>query len=194
MGLSMGMDKPIKAQARRPLTKDLSSYYQTTPEMLRRGLQSGVELGRLRRMLYLWIVKSKSDKDRDTYKGVEKCEKETRHWAEVVLKEYKSRMDVDKKFTRLRTDLFLDLSIGKEMDLVDGDKTISGDGRPAKRSLERWERVDEQNAALKLRDVEGAYPTQVTWVTVNVTGEIISQLESQGIFFHGEKYVWTDQA
>ena len=64
--------------------------------MLRRGLQSGVELGRLRRMLYLWIVKSKSDKDRDTYKGVEKCEKETKHWAEVVLEEYKSRMDVDK--------------------------------------------------------------------------------------------------
>jgi hypothetical protein len=75
----------------------------------------------------------------------------------------------------LRTDLFLDLSVGKKLDLVDGVGTIS------QYYLERWERVDEQYAELKLVYLEGA--CQEKWFRVNVTGEIISNLRSQGIFF-----------
>ena len=60
--------------------------------------------------------------------------------------------------------------------------------RPAKLRLEWWVRINDQSANFRVRGAVQANPIEKRWLTVYMTGEIISTLESQGIFFHGKTF------
>jgi hypothetical protein len=64
---------------------------------------------------------------------------------------------------------------GEELDLfIDGYGLANEDGQSPR--LEWWGRLDEESAALEVRDTVGVGRQLI----VNVTGEIISKLETQG--------------
>jgi hypothetical protein len=94
---------------------------------------------------------------------------------------------VDEMVARLRSDLFLDLFTGEELDLlVDGQVLVNEVGQPARFRLEWWARIDDQSAKLKLKGAVQAGPNQDKWLIVDTTGNIINKLESQGIFFRAK--------
>jgi hypothetical protein len=191
------MDDGIRTEARiinkgfaLLLAQELSRYYQTEVEVQVRKLQSWVEFGRLRRMFCWWIDKSRMNKDSKIYQAVKQCEEETTMHGNVLLEDYESRLKGDKAgdpmIARLRTDLFLDLCIGKELDvLIDGNGMVNKHGQLARSRLVWWIKIDDQSAILTIRGAAEAVLNQERSLTVNITGDIISKLRSQGIFFHG---------
>jgi hypothetical protein len=184
----------LLAQELAPYYKtDLSPSHKTKAEALARDLQSWVELGELRRMFYRWIDKSRMNQISNMYQVVKKCEKKTRDLGRELLEGYEFLMHGDrpiddaKTIARLRTNLFLDLSIGEEFDFfVDGQRVVKEHDRPAKLRLEWWVRINDQSANFRVRGAVQTNPKEKRWLTVNITGEIISTLASQGIFFHGK--------
>jgi hypothetical protein len=182
--------KIINKQFALVLAQELSSYYNTEATALARDFQSWVDLGTLHRMFYSFVTNSRTDKDGKIYQVVKKCEEETAVHGKMVLEDYKLRMNGDragdKTIAGLRANLFLDLSLGNELDLfVDEQGKFDAHGRSARYRLEWWTRIDDQFAELKLRSTVQASPNPNRSLTVDITGDIISRLGSQGIFFHG---------
>jgi hypothetical protein len=172
------------------LAQGLSPYHQTkAAALLGSDLQSWVELGTLRRTFRWWIDKS-VHKGGKTYQAVKKCEQETTNYGRRLLEEYESRMNGDKAgdktIAQLRINLFLDLCVGKEVNLViGGHGMVKESEQPARSRLEWWIQIDEQSVQLELRDMVGAGPNQQRLIAINTTGAIISELGGlQGIFFH----------
>jgi hypothetical protein len=172
------------------LARELSPYYKTKGRALARDFQSWVDLGTLHRMLYLFVKKTRMDKDGKIYQAVKKCEEETAVHGMMVLEDYEFRMNGDRagdqSIARLRTNLFLDLSLGYELDLlVDEQGKVDAHGQSSRYRLAGWTRIDDQSAELKLRSAVQASPNPHRSLTVDITGDIIGKLRSQGIFFHG---------
>jgi hypothetical protein len=174
------------------LAQRLSPYYLAKAvALLGPNLQSWVELRTLRRAFYLWISKSKVREGDEIYEAVKKCEEETTSVGGKLLQQYEFRMNEDKAdnemIARLRTELFFDLSVGKELDLlVDACRMVNGSGRPVKSRLERWNWTDERCVKLKLRDTMGAGQNRGRWLIIDIMGDIISSLGSQGVFLHAK--------
>jgi hypothetical protein len=171
------------------LAQELSPYYKTKARALARDFQSWVDLGTLHRMFYLFVTNSKMDREGKIYQVVKKCEEETVVHGKMVLEDYKLRMSGDraddKVIARLRTNLFLDLSLGNELDLfVDEQGKIDGHRRSARYRLDGWTRIDDWSAELKLRSAVQGGPNLDRSLTVDITEDIIGKLRSQGIFFH----------
>jgi hypothetical protein len=171
------------------LAQELSPYYKTEARALARNFQSWVDLGTLHRMFYLFVTNSKIDRDGKIYQVVKKCEEETVAHGKMVLEDYKLRMNGDgagdKAIARLRTNLFLDLSLGNELDLfVDEQGKIDGHRRSSRYRLDGWTRIGDQSAELRLRSAVQESPNPDRSLTVDITEDIISKLRSQGIFFH----------
>jgi len=92
----------------------------------------------------------------------------------------------DKTIAWLRTNLFLDLALGNDLDLLFGEQGRAGaHGQPSRYRLDGWTRIDDQSAELKLRSAMQANPNPDRSLTVDIAGDIISKLRSQGISFHG---------
>ena len=171
------------------LAQELSPYYKTEARALARNFQSWVDLGTLHRMFYLFVTNSKMDRDGKIYQVVKKCEEETAVHGKMVLEDYKLRMSGDragdKAIARLRTNLFLDLSLGNELDLfIDEQGRIGGHRRSLRYRLDGWTRIDDQSAELKLRSAVQGGPNADRSLTVDITEDIISKLRFQGIFLH----------
>jgi hypothetical protein len=171
------------------LARELSPYYKPKAKTLAREFQSWVGLGTLHRMFYLFVRKTRMDKDSKTYQVVKKCEEETAAHGKMVLEDYKFRMmgdrAGDKTIARLRANLFLDLSLGNDLDLlVDKQGKVGAHGQPSRYRLDGWTRIDDQSAELELRSAMQASPNPDRSLTVDVAGDIIGKLRSQGIFFH----------
>jgi hypothetical protein len=170
------------------LAQGLSRHYQTEPEAIRPTLQSWTDFGTLRRMFCLWIEISTMDKNGETYQVVKKCEEETRMCGRMLLEDYEFRLKGnkagDQMIAQLRIDLFLDLCIGREVDLlVDGREWSNEHGQLARSRLVWWIRIDDQAAKLILRGAAKADLNRERSLIVNTTGDIISELGSKGIFF-----------
>ena len=171
------------------LARELSPYYKPKAKALAREFQSWVDLGTLHRMFYLFVRKARMNKDSKIYQVVKKCEEETAVHGKMVLEDYKFRMmgdrAGDKTVARLRTNLFLDLSLGNDLDLlVDEQGKVGAHGQPSRYRLDGWARIDDQSAELKLRSAMQASPNPDRSLTVDITGDIIGKLRSQGILFH----------
>jgi hypothetical protein len=171
------------------LAQELSPYYKAKARALARDFQSWVDLGTLHRMFYLFVTNSKMDREGKIYKVVKKCEEETAVHGKMVLEDYKLRMNGDragdKAIARLRTNLYLDLSLGNELDLfVDEQGKIDGHRRSSRYRLDGWTRIDDWSAELKLGSAVQGGPNPDRSLTVDITEDIISKLRSQGIFFH----------
>jgi hypothetical protein len=171
------------------LARELSPYYQSKAKTLAREFQSWVDLGTLHRMFYLFVRKTRMDKDSKIYQVVKKCEEETAVHGKMVLEDYKFRLmgdgAGDKTIVRLRTNLFLDLALGNDLDLlVDEQGKVGAHGQPSRYRLDGWTRIDDQSVELKLRSAMQASPNPDRSLTVDITGDIIGKLRSQGIFFH----------
>jgi hypothetical protein len=109
------------------LAREHSPCYQDkATTLLGPHLQSWVELGALRRMLYLWISKPEVRKGDRTYEVVKKCE-ETTSLGRKLLQGYKSRMNKGKSGNEMELEL-----------LVDGRGMIDGSRRLVKSRLEWW--------------------------------------------------------
>jgi hypothetical protein len=166
-------------------TKEPSLFRKTNAETVARDLQSWVSPGRLRRAFYMYLEKSRTDKDEKIYQAVEKCDEEIVEYGKTVLEDYESRLEGDKAgdetVIQLRTELFLNLYLGNELDLLVGEQErIDKCGQPSRYRLEWWKRLDGRFAILELRSSLGVdSPTRL--VTVSIAGDIISELESQGI-------------
>ena len=170
------------------LARELSPYYQSKAKTLAREFQSWVDLGTLHRMFYLFVRKTRMDKDSKIYQVVKKCEEETAVHGKMVLEDYKFRLmgdgAGDKTIVRLRTNLFLDLALGNELDLlVDEQGKVGVHGQPSRYRLDGWTRIDDQSVELKLRSAMQASANPDRSLTVDITGDIIGKLRSQGIFF-----------
>jgi hypothetical protein len=169
------------------LAQELSPYYKTKASALARDFQSWVDLGTLHRMFYTFVTNSRMDRDGKIYQAVKKCEEETAVHGKMVLEDYKLRLNEDRAgdqtIAGLRTNLFLDLSLGNELDLfVDEQGKIDAHRRSSRYRLNGWTRIDDRFAELKLRSVVQASPDRS--LTVDITEDIVTKLRSQGIFFH----------
>jgi hypothetical protein len=83
---------------------------------------------------------------------------------------------------RLRTELILDVSVGKELELLVGGRgMIDGSRRLVNSRLEWWNWIDEQCAELELGDTVGAGHSQGRWLAVYATGDIIVETLSSSI-------------
>jgi hypothetical protein len=105
-------------------------------------------------------------------------------WGRRVLEEYESGVNCHnadgKTIARLWTDLFLDLSLGKEF-----DHYIDGCRQPVRSRLQWWVRLNNSFVDLRVTDGVEAGLNPGGWHEVNIAGNVISQLEAQGMFFHG---------
>jgi hypothetical protein len=167
------------------LAEELSRHYPTEAEAIRRQLQSWVDFRILSQTFCLCIDISRSDHGNQV---VKKCEEETRIMERMLLKHYESLLGEngvnDQIIGRLWTDLFLDLCIGQELDLVVNEQgTFNEHKQPARSRLVWWTRIDEQYAKITLRVAAEADQNHVSCLTINITGDLISKLGSQGIFF-----------
>jgi hypothetical protein len=170
------------------LARELSPYYKTKAKALAWKFQSWVDLGTLHRMLYLFVRKTRMDKDCEIYQVVKKCKEATAVHGKAVLGDYKFRMmgdgAGDKTIARLRANLFLDLALGNELDLlIDKQGKVGAHAQPSRYRLDEWTRIDDQSAELKLSSAIRASPNADRSLTVAITGDIIGKLRSQGICF-----------
>ena|SRR5947209_232381 len=87
----------------------------------------------------------------------------------------------NKAIARLLTNLFLYLSLGSELDLlVDEQGKVDAHGQFSRYRLAGWTRIDDQSAELKLRKAVQESPNPHRPLTVDITGDIIGKLRSQG--------------
>jgi hypothetical protein len=130
----------------------------------------------------LYVEKSRTDKDGEVYRAVKKCDEEAVEYGKTLLEDYESRMEGDKAgdetITRLRTDLFLNLYLGNELDLLIDEQ---GKVEYGQYRLDWWKRIDGQSAELDFRSVSQANPNPGRSVTADIAGDIIDKLRSQGI-------------
>lgn len=163
------------------MAQALSRCHRTEVKAELWRLQCWVDFGRLRHMFCWWVDMSSMNKDTYTYRAVKQCREEAVMLGKVLLEDYDFHltgdMAGDPTITRLRTDLFLDLCIGKELVLLD-DKNP----QMARSRLVWWTRIDDESAILTIRGAAEATPSQEKSLTVYITGDIVSKLGSQGIF------------
>lgn len=170
------------------LAQELSRYQRIDAGALARELQSWGELGKLRRTFCLWLEISTTNYEAETYQAVKKCAEETQTYGRMVLENYETNVKADKAgdptIIKWRTDLFLDLCIGQEVDLLNCGQGITHTyGQLTKSCLQWWTRIDDKFAELTFRGANAAGLTHKRTFTIEIAGDITNKLRAQGIFF-----------